>query len=1298
MQERTALCANAEGQAKIGFWSGGQKRIPSTGSMGHPPEETQTAPSPGAEMDSGDGDLAPRVPCQIGRYRIIELIGSGGAGEVFRGHDPQLERPVAIKRLKTNTNDPSGRQLLASEARINARLEHPNVVRVYDFLSVGSGDFLISEFVNGPSLAHSLEAEREDIDFKLGLALGICRGLSYAHAAGIVHLDLKRENILLSPGGIPKIADFGIARLLDNNDQGAQSDGIRGTFRSMSPEQTLGAETDARSDLFSLGTLFYEIFSGQSPFHVPRNSLETVRRIRQESPLPLAELRAEVPRTLSLLIQKLHNKDPALRPRSASEVETTLVALMERRPRVSAHPAEPHANHRLLAVMSCHLDLHAVSDAKHELAAVVHFQEQITLLAERHDAYVMNAFGNEAVLCFGYPLPQDNLCERAARFLLRLTDEYRTTISESTATIRAGLDLGEAMISGRTAVGRAFSESAGLCASAACGELLVSSAAQLILRRFFRFEKRAKTESASPTGETPTHYALVGRGVGRTSVLVGREKELTQLYAAWNAAQRGRASCVLVSGVAGIGKSRLLLALAERVGEEANVLELAARPEDQYLPFAPFRSISPEYGELRADSMTDSGVQLTNTLVDVKPNGKNNEGLREQRIEQLVSKILARAHHSDLLVVLEDAHWLDHSSFDLLRALQKQTPARRLMLLLSGRPECVDFVRERLEIHHMRLPRLAHEHAHEIVRAMSTDQAPLAHRLTARVIEAAEGLPLLLEELTLSLGDRTTSSDNESTSQWSEVSSTLTESLDHRLATLGNAAQTARLLATIGREAPLPMLSKLFRDRLVELEAHLSQLVGVGLVFERGNRPWRWVVFRHRLLQEAIYNRIPEHTRKALHRKIAKVATTEFQHWLAERPDLFAVHFAAAGSWHEALEAAARAGAQAARDGSHFEACAHYQNALHHLDECSLESEQRSAWELHIRQLMCPSLNASDGWAAETVKHNNTRLALLSNGARSPKSLAESWANFAHACLTHNEPGVEAALASLRMCSPGPARDCVLSVARGNLEFYCGDFAQAKQSLILAKHLLTQEETRRLVLECGQELLVEGPCYLAWIYAIEGNFTLARKEREEAEQFGSQLIVARAFGYLFSTGLGILMSEHHSRESLLSQRTRARELLDIAEQLRHPVFRAVADIALGRLQIAGGDVDDGLATMRRGYDLYKQSGTLLCLAEYAGFVAEALVEEADASEALELLEEVKEHAAHAYCGFYRSEWQRIKARALAAEGQLVEAEALLMSAARSCNLAELAAPDCRGLFLDRIDSALKELYRAKRAL
>ena len=84
--------------------------------------------------------------------------------------------------------------------------------------------------------------------------------------------------------------------------------------------------------------------------------------------------------------------------------------------------------------------------------------------------------------------------------------------------------------------------------------------------------------------------------------------------------------------------------------------------------------------------------------------------------------------------------------------------------------------------------------------------------------------------------------------------------------------------------------------------------------------------------------------------------------------------------------------------------------------------------------------------------------------------------------------------------------------------------------------------------------------------------------------------------------------------------------------------------------------------------------------------------------ALELLEEVKEHAAHAYCGSYRSEWQRIKARALAAEGQLVEAEALLMSAARSCNLAELAAPDCRGLFLDRIDSALKELYRAKRAL
>jgi serine/threonine protein kinase len=1248
----------------------------------------------------------------IGRYQLLQLIGAGGSGEVYAGHDPQLDRPVAVKRLRADTAGSADRVQLAHEARINARLEHPNIVRVYDFLTVGNDDYIVSEYIDGSSLAELLAPDVSDVEGHLRTALSIIRGLDYAHAAGVVHLDLKPENVLIARDGVPKIADFGISQLLDPTKVGAQELGsvIRGTFRSMSPEQTLAAVADTRSDLFSFGTLLYEMFGGISPFHVRGNPVETIRRIREYHPLPLRELRADVPAPLSELVQQLHRKDPADRPRSARDIEAVLRDLLERRARRVSPLAlsEPPVERRLLSVLTIEIVVPSPSanmeQTESYLREVTRFQKAAHLLVERHEGHVLSAFGHRVVVCLGYPRAHDNNCERAARLFLDLRHELYGPQARH-VEVRAGLDVGEMLLLGGAAAGASLVTAAALCEAAQGGEFLVSSRAQRILRRAFAFEFRGKLARAASGTQADAlavqHHALIegamapssmsGRAAGAPSLMIGREPELLALFEALRASESGAGTALLLVGSAGVGKSRLLLSFSQRMAESAaTVITVRARPEDQYSPFAPFADLLAEHA---AESGVRASVPPPPPPADPEDTQARGGTFRQRMIDKLVMHLVVASRGQGLVLIVEDVHWLDHSSFELLHTLQDSGGRMPVLIVLSGRPECVPDVTTRLMVQTLSVSRLTPTQAFEVVQSLGG--RTLSHRQAMQIVEAADGLPLLLEELTLATAEGIGPDAHGAENRLLHVPSSLTESLDRRLELLGVARDTAQLIAALGRETVYAILEIVSELPARELSAQLARLCATGLVLEEGEGPSRTLRFRHGLVRDAIYERLPAERREALHRRIAAAAETSFGGWLAERPDLFAFHFARSGQWLKALELAVRAGEQAARKSCHFEACVHLHNALDLLQMQGTRGEEHERWELAIRRLLCPSLNASDGWAAETVQENNARLHALGQQRQTLKPLPELWALFAHACLRHDRNGVNEALVLLAESPPSPARDAVLAVARGNVEFYQGEFGRAERSLRLARLLLEDAETRQAVLECGQELLVEGPCYLAWIYAIQGRSELSSEQRVEMESSPESLVVARAFGMLFSTALGVLTRDHEAESTWRAQESRTRSLFDLADLLRHPIFRAVADVAVGRLRVARGEVAEGLACMRRGYELYEQSGTFLCLAEYAGFVAEAHLSAGEVSQARDLIDRVREHAAHPYSSFYRPEFLRIEADLLIAEGRLGEATQVIESAARatSTNMAVDRHPQ---LFGDRIAATVAQLRQVSR--
>ncbi|HSF42784.1 MAG TPA: protein kinase [Thermoanaerobaculia bacterium] len=263
--------------------------------------------------------MSDATPVSIGPYRVIRPLGGGGMGEVFLVYDPRLERQVAIKRIRAGSPGSEHRARFLREARVAAALSHPAIVQVFDLLSEDGLDHIVMEYVPGSTLRQALADGPFSFDEGLAVAIPVAQGLAYAHEHGVVHRDLKTENVLLSADGRVKIADFGIARLLGETDPLTQAGMVLGTWRVMSPEQVYGDPVDARTDLFSFGVLLTELFTGGSPFLADTGSA-TAQRILHHRPPQAHEVVPGLPPALSGLIDHLLEKDPMLRPRDAGEV------------------------------------------------------------------------------------------------------------------------------------------------------------------------------------------------------------------------------------------------------------------------------------------------------------------------------------------------------------------------------------------------------------------------------------------------------------------------------------------------------------------------------------------------------------------------------------------------------------------------------------------------------------------------------------------------------------------------------------------------------------------------------------------------------------------------------------------------------------------------------------------------------------------------------------------------------------------------------------------------------------------
>src|SRR5271165_1785338 len=293
--------------------------------------------SQGGQVNPGGSSIVPRGPIpsgvQVAHYKIVSLLGSGGMGEVYLAEDIQLRRKVALKMLAPEmTGDERGLLRFEQEAYAASALNHPNILTIYEFGQADGMHYIASEFVEGVTLRHKMAGGKLPLDIAVDIAIQIAGALAAAHTRGIVHRDIKPENVIVRSDGIVKVLDFGIAKLtrrrVGSTTRGTMSavavltsePGIvLGTAKYMSPEQARGMVVDARSDIFSFGSVMYELFTGVAAFDGETAS-DVIAEILKADRRPPSQCALDVPQEIDAIVHKALQKDREARYQSVGDL------------------------------------------------------------------------------------------------------------------------------------------------------------------------------------------------------------------------------------------------------------------------------------------------------------------------------------------------------------------------------------------------------------------------------------------------------------------------------------------------------------------------------------------------------------------------------------------------------------------------------------------------------------------------------------------------------------------------------------------------------------------------------------------------------------------------------------------------------------------------------------------------------------------------------------------------------------------------------------------------------------------
>jgi class 3 adenylate cyclase/predicted ATPase len=902
-------------------------------------------------------------------------------------------------------------------------------------------------------------------------------------------------------------------------------------------------------------------------------------------------------------------------------------------------PQTPEAERRQLTVLFCDLVdstvLASQLDPEEYRDVVRAYQRACSEIIQRYEGHVAQLLGDGLLVYFGYPQAHEDDAQRAVRTglgIIEAVGALNPRLEQDKGiglAVRLGIHTGLVVVGEMGGQGRqeqlALGQVPNVCSRiqglAAPNTIAMSEATYRLVQGYFECQALGEQTLRGVAQPLQVYRVLQESGArGRLDVavtrgltpLVGRESEVTLLRERWEQVKAGHGHVVLLTGDAGIGKSRLVQMLKEHVAHEPHTRwECRSAEYSQNTALFPLTDLFQRLLRFHADAtpveklgkleqalsqyrlpLEESVPSLAPVLSLPLPENRypllnlSPQRQRQKTLETIVAILLALAEHQPVLFILEDLHWTDPTTLEFMNLLIDQTPTASMLVLLTCRPHFQPAWHHRSYLTEMTLNHLSHTQVEQIV-ASITDGKSFPNEVIQQIIAKTDGVPLFIEELTKAILEsgqlKVLDEHYELIGSFSTfaIPATLQDSLMARLDRLITAKGIAQFGATIGRQFSYGLLQAVSQLDASTLQRELGRLVEAEIVYQRGLPPQVTYTFKHALIQDAAYESLLRSTRQQYHQRIAQVLEAQFPETVTAQPELLAHHYTEAGLVERAIPYWQRAGQHASERSAYLEAINHCTTGIELLETLP-ETPEHTQQSLTLHIALGAALLVTKGQGAPEVEHAYSQARALCQQVGEAPELAPVllglWLFYLVRPQLHTARELGETLLRLAQRAHDPALSIVAHYALGVTRFFLGGLPAARTHLEEGIAIYTPDQCGAPVFRIGYDLGVGCRAYAARTLWLLGYPDQAMARVHDALALAHEL--SHSYSLAFARCWAAVVSQCCRNVPAVHEHAEA--AIALATEQGFPLWAALGTLYCGWVMAMQGQCKEGMAQVRRG--------------------------------------------------------------------------------------------------------------------